>query len=173
MIYLDLFWRFALISLLAFGGGQAALPLVERTAVHDAHWITPAMFGAALALAYVTPGPVLIVSTFVGYQVAGIAGALVATVGAFLAPSTLAALLARQLGRLGQHPMLRRFGQAAAPAAIALLGVTILDLGREAIAPSWPHAGIALLVLILAASTRINAAALLVIGGALGYAFSH
>ena len=164
MIYLDLLWRFGLISLIAFGGGQAALPLVERTAVHDAHWITSAMFGTAIALGYLTPGPVLIVATFVGYQVAGIAGALVATVGAFVAPWSLAAILAQQLGRYAQHPILRRFGRAAAPAVIALLGVTILDLGREALLGSWAHVVIAAAVLALAAGTRVNPAALLVLG---------
>ena len=116
--------------------------------MHDARWVTPAMFGAAVALAYVTPGPVLIVSTFVDYQVTGIAGALVATLGAFLAPWGLAALLAQQLGRLAQHPILRRFGRTAAPAAIAGL------------------------VLVVAARTRINPAVLLIVAGTLGYALA-
>ncbi|HEV8439524.1 MAG TPA: chromate transporter [Methylomirabilota bacterium] len=171
MLYLDLFWRFVVISLLAFGGGQAALPLVERTAVHDARWITPAMFGTAIALAYVTPGPVLTVATFIGYQVASIAGAATATVGAFIAPWTLAVLLARQLARFAQHPVLHRFALTAAPAVVALLGVTILDVGREAIGDSWRHLGIA--VLALAAGTRVNPALLLVLGGVLGYVFSN
>jgi chromate transporter len=169
MVYVELFWRFLLISLVAFGGGQAALPLVEYTAVHETRWITPAMFGAAIALAYVTPGPVLIVATFVGYQVAGIAGAVTATVGAFIAPWALAVLVARQLARFAQHPALRDFGRTAAPAVVGLLGVTALDVGRVALAGSWPHVGIAGVVLVLAAATRINPVALLALGGILGY----
>jgi chromate transport protein ChrA len=61
------------------------------------------------------------------------------------------------------------FGRTAVPAVIGLLGLTILDLGREAIAGSWPHLGIAGLVLILAAATRVNPVALLALGGAIGY----
>jgi chromate transporter len=169
MAHLELFARFVLVSLLAFGGGQAALPLVERIAVHEARWITPAMFGAAVALAYLTPGPVLIVATFVGYQVAGVSGALTATLGAFLAPWALAALAARHVTRLAGHPWLRRFGAGASPAVVGLLGVTVLAVARDAVGTSWAHLGIVALVLGLTAGTRLHPAALLALGGILGY----
>ena len=167
--HLELFLRFVMISLLAFGGGQAALPIVERTVVEEARWIPPPMFGAAVALAYLTPGPVLIVATFVGYQVAGFSGALIATLGAFLAPSVLAALAARQVTRFAQHPMLRLFGQGAAPAVIGLLGVTTLVLARDAVGVSWARLGIVALVLVLGATTRLHPVVLLAFGGLLGY----
>lgn len=57
---LDLFTRCVLISLLAFGGGQAALPLIERIAVGETGWVSVHDFSMAVALGYVTPGPVLI-----------------------------------------------------------------------------------------------------------------
>lgn len=169
MVYLDLFARFALVGLLAFGGGQTALPLVERTAVQEAQWITPSMFGAAVAFAYLTPGPVLIIATFVGYQVAGVLGALAATLGAFLAPWGLAAMAARQIARFAEHPLLLRFGAGATPAVVGLLGVTALTLAREAVGAAWGQFGITALVLALGASTRLHPLALLSLGGLLGY----
>lgn len=72
------------MSLLAFGGGQVALPLMEWAAV-GAGWVSPEDFAAAVAFGYVTPGPVLITATFVGYQAAGLAGVVAATVGVFSA----------------------------------------------------------------------------------------
>jgi chromate transporter len=169
MVHLELFARFVLISLLAFAGGQAALPLVERVAVQEMRWVTPSMFGAAVAFAYLTPGPVLIIATFIGYQVLGVSGALAATIGAFLAPWGLAALAACQVTRFAGHPLLKRFGTGAAPAVIGLLGVTTLALARDAVAASWPHLGIVGLVLVLGAWTRLHPIVLLACGGVVGY----
>jgi chromate transporter len=107
----DLFSRFVLISLLAFGGGGAALPPVERLAVSEAGLVSPQDFAAAVACGYVTPGPVLITATFVGYRAAGLSGAVAATVGVFLMPWLLAAAAAQQLQRFMQHPWLAGFGR--------------------------------------------------------------
>jgi chromate transporter len=168
LVYLELFARFMVISLVAFGGGQAALPLVERVAVQDTGWLTPSSFGAAVAFAYITPGPVLITATFVGQQVGGLLGALTATLGAFLAPWALAAATAQQAKRFAQDERLRTFGAGAAPAVIGILGVTVLSLGREAFV-SWPYLAIAVLVFAFAARTRIPPVFLLGGAGFLGW----
>lgn len=162
---LHLFGRFALISLVAFGGGQAALPLVERVSVAEMGWLTPAAFAAAVAFGYVTPGPVLMTAAFVGYTVAGLPGALAATLGAFLLPTGLAAATAAGLQRLARNRWLRAFGTGAAPAVVGLLGATAWSLG-EAGAAAWPLAGITLVALVLAARTALNPL-WLVLGGAL------
>ena len=168
MLPLELFARFLVISLMAFGGGQAALPLVERVTVHDTGWITPAIFGAAVAFGYLTPGPVLITGTFIGYHIAGLPGAVAATLGAFLAPSFLAALAARQITRFAQDRRLRAFGAGAAPAVIGILGVTVLSLGREAFV-AWGYVGIAAVVCALGATNRVHPVALLCLAAGLGW----
>lgn len=168
MTHLQLFVRFVAVSVVAFGGGQAALPLVERLAVHDTAWLTPSAFGTAVAFSYVTPGPVLIIATFVGYQVAGVLGALAATIGAFLAPGALAALAARQVTRFAENRRVKAFGAAAAPAVAGVLGVTVVSLGRETIA-SAPLAVLAVAIFALARWTRLHPAALLGLGGLAGY----
>ena len=109
----DLFARFVLISLLAFGGGGAALPLVERLAVSEAGWISSQDFAVAVACGCVTPGPVLITATFIGYRAAGLSGALSATVGVFLIPWLLATAAAQQLQRCMRHPRLARRSAAS------------------------------------------------------------
>jgi chromate transporter len=161
----ELFSRFVLISLLAFGGGQAALPLIERIAVSETGWVTSQDFAAAVAFGYLTPGPVLITATFVGYRAAGLAGALAATLGIFLIPWVLAAAAAQQLQRLLQHDWLRGFGRGAAPAVVGLLALTALDIARHAFA-GWHYAVIAVVALVLALWTKVHPI-LILLGGAI------
>lgn len=164
---LDLFWRFVVVSLLAFGGGQAALPLVERIAVSETGWLSADDFAAAVAFSYVTPGPVLILATFVGYRAFGLGGAAAATLGVFLMPWVLAAGAAQQLQRFLQHSLLRAFGRGAAPAVVGLLGVTALGLARHALT-AWPYALLILVALLLTLKTKVHPILILVGGAILG-----
>jgi len=137
----DLIARFLAIGALAFGGGQAALPLVERLAVADTGWLTAERFATGVGLSYATPGPVLILAAFVGYHVAGFAGALAATVAVFAVPVIVAGFAAQVVDWLKDAGWLRAFGRYAAAAAIGLLGITLLALAR-------PIAGIHPLLLL-------------------------
>lgn len=164
----DLFFRFMLISLLAFGGGGAALPLVERLAVSETGWVSPQDFAAAVACGYVTPGPVLITATFIGYRAAGLSGALTATVGIFLMPWLLAAAAAQQLQRFLQHPRLAGFGRGAAPAVVGLLGVTALSIAKQSFT-HWGYAVMAMIALGLALWTKVHPMLILIGSAALGW----
>jgi chromate transporter len=166
MILWEVFWRFGLISLLAFGGG-AGIPLIERMAVRETGWIAEREFAVAIALGQVTPGPVMVVATFIGYRTAGLAGALVATLGVFLIPWALAAGLARHLERSPRHRWLTGFRRGAMAAAVGLLGVTALSLARHSIA-GWPHLVITASACALAVGTRIHPAWILLGGALLG-----
>lgn len=172
MIYFDLFVGFVLISVLAFGGGQAALPLVERLAVVERGWITSGMFSTAVGFGYITPGPVLITATFIGYQTAGFIGATVATIGAFLFPWLLAALAADQIQRLAQSPWLNAFGKGAAPAVIGLLGVTLIEIGQDTLVNIW-YVILACVAAFLVATTKIHPTLILLGGVTAGVAIGQ
>lgn len=167
---LDLFWRFVVISLLAFGGGQAALPLVEQLTVANG-WVSPQDFSLALAFSYVTPGPVLILATFLGYRGAGLPGALAATLGAFLAPWFLAAAAAHLLHRVARSRCLQGFGRGAGPAVVGLLGVTALGIAKDAFI-IWPYAAIAGIALALGLWRKAPPFAILLGGALAGIALS-
>jgi len=167
MLLLELVWRFMVVSLLAFGGGQAALPLVERVAVAEMGMVTPEDFAAAVAFSYVTPGPVLILATFIGYRAAGVIGAAAATAGIFLMPWLLAAAAAQVLQRLLQHPWLQAFGRGAGPAVVGLLGVTALSMSVRSVT-AWPYAVIVVVSLFLALRMNMNPIVILLAGGAAG-----
>lgn len=164
---LELFLRFIVISLLAFGGGGATIALVERAAVADEGWITPEQFAAALSFGYVTPGPILIMAAFIGYHAAGFLGAGVATIGVFVMPWALAAAAARQLRAYLRHPLLRAFGRGAAPAVMGLLAVTVISLARSGL-PNWGYLAIGLAAGIAAARTKLHPIAILGAGAAFG-----
>jgi chromate transporter len=163
----ELFWRFLLISLVAFGGGGATIALVERAAVADQGWITAEQFAAAVTFGYITPGPILIMAAFVGYHAAGLAGATAATIGVFIMPWALAASAAHQLRTYMRHPRLRGFGQGAAPAVIGLLVVTVLSLARSGIS-NWGFLAIAVIAGVLSARTKLQPIVVLLLGAALG-----
>lgn len=125
--------RFLVVGAVAFGGGGAALPLVERITVADTGWLTPQQFAIGVGFAYATPGPVLILAAFVGYYVAGVAGALAATAAVFAVPVLLAAGSADVVARLNRYARFRAFGRFAAAAAVGLLAVTLAALARPVV----------------------------------------
>jgi chromate transporter len=127
---LELIVRFVVVGAVAFGGGSAALPLVERITVAETGWLTPQQFAMGVGFAYATPGPVLILAAFVGYLVAGIPGAVAATVAVFAIPVLLAAGSSNAVMRLNRYRRFQAFGRFAAAAAIGLLGVTLVSLAR-------------------------------------------
>lgn len=130
---LELVLRFLVVGALAFGGGGAALPLVERIAVAETHWLTPQEFAVGVGFAYATPGPVLILAPFIGYRAAGPLGALVATISVFLIPVMLAGAAAGLISKVRSAAWFKGFGAYAAAAAIGLLGITLYALARPVI----------------------------------------
>lgn len=127
---LELVTRFLIVGATAFGGGGAALPLVERIAVADTGWLTPQQFAVGVGFAYATPGPVLILAAFIGFHAAGITGALAATMAVFAIPVILAAGSAGVVARLNRYARFRAFGRFAAAAAVGLLVVTAAAIAR-------------------------------------------
>jgi len=167
-----LFLQLAIISLLAFGGGQAVLPLIERESVAGRGWMTSAEFTASVGFGYLIPGPVTTMAAFVGFMAAGLPGGLAATLGMFLAPTILAALAAAGVERLAKSRWVKAFGAGAAPAVVGLLGATLWSIAQKAVV-SWPLAIVALAALLLAIKTRVQPIWLLLGGGVLGWAASN
>ena len=92
MIYLKLFWSFFQIGLFSFGGGYAAVPLIQSQIVETNQWMSMGQFADLITIAEITPGPIVVnCATFVGQQIAGLPGAIVSTLGCIL-PSALIVL---------------------------------------------------------------------------------
>jgi chromate transporter len=135
-ILLVLASAFLRMGAITFGGGFVMIPLIESEVVNARHWLTHQEFADATALGQITPGPVLITATFVGYRVAGTLGALVATVSVFL-PSFLMTIAAgSSLKRFRSNEAVQSFLMGVTPAVVGLLVAAALSIGRAGI-HSW------------------------------------
>lgn len=90
-----LFVSFFGIGTFAFGGGFTAIPLIQHTVVDQLHWVTFTQFRDGIAMGQITPGPVFITATFIGYNVYGVIGALVATIAVFMPSLIFIVLLSK------------------------------------------------------------------------------
>ena len=96
MIYLQLFLSFLQVGLFSVGGGYAAIPLIQSQVVTTHSWLTTAEFIDLTTIAEMTPGPIAInAATFVGIRVAGLPGAIIATLGSITPALFLVSLLAK------------------------------------------------------------------------------
>ena len=130
MIYLQLFWSFLQIGLFSFGGGYAALPLIQGQIVDRHGWLAMAEFTDLITISQMTPGPIAInAATFVGIKIAGLAGAAAATLGCVLPSCVIATVLARLYLKYRTMSLLQGVLGSLRPAVVAMIasaGVSIL-----------------------------------------------
>ena len=123
MIYLQLFLSFLQIGMFSFGGGYAAMPLIQGQVVQVHQWMTMSEFTDLITISQMTPGPIAVNSaTFVGIKIAGIPGALAATLGCILPSCIIVTILARLYLRYRKMDMLQGILGTLRPAVVALIG---------------------------------------------------
>ena len=130
MMYIQLFLSFFQISLFSFGGGYAALPLIQGQVVNVHHWLSMTEFTDLITISQMTPGPIAVNSaTFVGTRIAGVPGALAATIGCVLPSCILVTILAKIYLKYRSLSLLQGILKSLRPAVIAMIaaaGVSIL-----------------------------------------------
>ena len=130
MIYLQLFLSFLQIGALSFGGGYAAMPLIQEQVVTLHGWLSMGSFTDLITIAEMTPGPIAVNSaTFVGMQIAGGFGAVGATLGCILPSCIVVTLLAHVYMKYRNMSLLQGTLASLRPAVVAMIakaGVTIL-----------------------------------------------
>src|SRR5258708_7670851 len=160
---------FGLMSLVAVGGANAAIPEMHRIAVDVQHWMTDKQFADLFAISQLSPGPNVLIVTLIGYSVAGVAGALVATV-AMCGPTAVLAYCVGRLLQRSQHARWPAIIQAAlVPLSIGLMAASALILARSS-DQSVPAALMTVAAAVLAFATRLNPFWMLLAGGIFGLA---
>jgi chromate transporter len=162
---------FLRIGAVTFGGGYVMVPLIESEVVNGHGWLTHREFVEAFALGQITPGPVLVTATFIGYRVAGTLGALVATVSIFLPSLVLTVVAGSSLRRFRSNRQVQAFLRGVTPAVVGLLVAAAWTTARAGI-HTW--VGLAIALLAAAALVRFRPNPFLVMAGAaaLRFAFS-
>ena len=142
---------FLRIGSITFGGGFVMIPLIEAEVVDSNHWLTHQEFVDATALGQITPGPVLITATFIGYRVAGTLGALIATVSIFLPSFLMTVVAGSSLARFHTNKIVQSFLKGVTPAVVGLLVAAGISIGRAGI-----HSWVGLLIAIIAAAVLVR-----------------
>ena len=134
-----LFLTFAGMSVFLFGGGYVFIPLIQHTVVDTNAWLTQQEFIDAIAMGQITPGPILISAAFIGYKVAGVLGALIATIGIFLPPAILMVIATQALNRIKQSALIKAVLRGIRPAVIGMIGAAVIAVGMSS-PPHWASA---------------------------------
>ncbi len=164
-------WTFLKIGLVFVGGGYVLIPLLHRIMVDQYHWLTMKEFLDGLALSQLTPGPLAILATFVGYRAGGFAGALAGTVAIFLPCTALMIFLTRRYERLRNIRLIREVLDGVVPVVVGLVAAAGWKLGSTSLGSARDivlfAAGFAILQF-----TKVSPLFVILGAGALGY-FLH
>lgn len=158
---------FGHLSLLAFGGGNTVLPEMQREAVDVHGWMSAADFAALFALAQAAPGPNMLVSTLIGLRVAGLPGAVVATLGIITPSSVLTLCICHAWERFKNAPWRRRVQAGITPVTVGLFmaAAVIIADGADR---TWALALVTAVVAGLTLFSRIHPLWLLAAGAVAG-----
>ncbi|MHC4073692.1 MAG: chromate transporter [Planctomycetota bacterium] len=130
---LRLSWVFLKIGTFSFGGGVVIIPMVETEVVNNYGWLTKAEFIDAITLGQVTPGPVIISATFIGYKACGILGAIVATASVILPSFVMICLATAAIKKFRENRILANFLRGARVAVIGLVLDAGVSIGRSSV----------------------------------------
>ena len=121
------------VGALAFGGGFTVIAMIQYDVVDKFHWVSTKEFLDGIAMGQVTPGPVMITTTFLGYKLAGFWGAFMATIAGFSPPFFIITLLMPYYDRLKRMPAVQTIEQGILSSFIGMLALVLVDFGRAAL----------------------------------------
>ena len=155
------------VGALTFGGGLTMIAFMQEQVVSQFHWLTPQEFIDGLALGQFTPGPILMVAAYVGYKVAGVAGAVVGGVAAFLPSFVMMLAILPAFDRVRKLVWTRAALRGIAPAVIGILAVSLVRLAPHALPDAFAIVTLLATVLVLMV-WRVATLKVMLLGAVLG-----
>ena len=159
---------FSGISLTLFGGGYVVIPALHELFVENLNWLTSAEFADGIAIGQITPGPIFVTATFIGYKVAGVVGAFLATVAIFTPPAVLTVLLSRFVKILNQSSVVKAAMKGVRSAVIGMIFASAITIGQT-ITPSVVSAIIFAAIFIISLKYTISPVYLIIASGVAGF----
>lgn len=159
-----LFWGFFVANALGYGGGPASIPLMQNEVVVHYHWMSNAKFANALALGNALPGPIAAnIATYVGFQVDGWIGVLVALVATIVPSALVLLVLLRILQRYRQSPAIQGMTRLVQPVITVMMFLLTFSMARDSLSTIgvWQSLGIAAVALVAMAKFKIHPAFLI------------
>lgn len=167
-ILTKLFAVFAGMSVMLFGGGYVFIPMIQEIVVTNQKWVTAQEFIDGIALGQITPGPILVSAAFIGLKVAGLAGALVATVAIFAPPAVLMVAASGAFERLRHASAIQAALRGVRPAVVGMIFAAAVVVGRSAV-PVWYSVAIFAVALYALLRFRVEAVWIIPAAGAAGW----
>lgn len=165
--WVSVFLFFLKIGCVLYGSGYVLLAFLQQDLVERNHWLTSQQLLDAVAIGQITPGPVFTTATFIGYLLAGNAGAIAGTVGIFLPAFVLVWVVNPWVPKLRQSPWASGFLDGMNAASLGLMVGVTYTLGRVALV-DWLTIIVAILSAIAVFQFKINSAWLVLAGGTIG-----
>jgi len=167
-----IFLYFAKAGMFVFGSGLAILPFLYGGVVEGHHWLNDRQFLDAVAVAMITPGPVVITVAFIGFLVAGVAGATAAALGVFLPVYVVVVALAPSYKKWAKNQQLNAFVRGVTAAATGAIAGAVIVLARRSIY-DWPTAVIGIVSLAILFRWKVPEPLLIAVAAAVGLALHH
>ncbi|MDP3637543.1 MAG: chromate transporter [Azonexus sp.] len=164
---IDLYLEFTLLAFVAFGGATALLPEMHRVVVENHHWLDDATFTHLYAIAQAAPGPNVLVVTLIGWKVAGLPGALAATLAMCLPMSIAIYLLYDRWESFAGQRWQRAIQLGVAPLAVGLIfsGAALI---AQSVGLGWAASALVVLTVVINLRTKLHPLWLIALGGMLG-----
>ncbi|MCY1721803.1 chromate efflux transporter [Prolixibacteraceae bacterium Z1-6] len=163
----DISLTFSGMSLTLFGGGYVIIPAIQEIVVDGLNWLNTNEFSDAIAMGQITPGPIFISATFIGYKVGGLLGAIAATIAIFFPPAFFMIFCSRFIDQIKRSKTISAIFKGLRPAVIGMIFAAAFTIGRG-VELNWQTILLFASVLVLSIKFKINVAYLIPISGLAG-----
>lgn len=156
------------MSVMLFGGGYVFIPLIQEVVVGGHQWLSTREFVDAIAMSQIMPGPIVLSATFVGYKVAGFAGALAATIGIFTPPALIMLGASHALERIRKSVLISAALAGIRPAVVGMIAAAAVTVGKTA-PQHWLSAAIFAAALVALLRFKVEVIWLIPVAGFAGW----